>query len=142
MVEYPVNFDAEAESSSEEKGWKVSTAEGLEREMATPEEFGGDNENPSPESLFTASLTSCILATFKVTAQRKDLEYGRVKVDGTAKLERGEKEGRPFMKEAELEITVTEVSDDELAEEVAEITDRNCFIKNSIQTDVQTDFKF
>lgn len=142
MVEYPVKFEATAEESSEEEEWEVSTTEGMETRMTTPEEFGGDSENPSPEDLFTASLTSCVLATFRITAERKGLEYERIEVNCEAALDRGEKEGRPVMKEADLEIRVEGVSDMDLAEQIGKISERNCFIHNSVNTDVNTSFEF
>lgn len=142
MVDYPVDFKAKAKGSSRESGWEVSTSEGLETEMTTPEEFGGDSENPSPEDLFTASLTSCILATFKITAERKNLEYEKIEVECDASLERDDKEGRPVMKEAKVDILVEKVSDKELAREVGQISDKNCFIHNSVKTDVETSFEF
>lgn len=142
MVDYPVNFNARAEGSYEDSNWNVSTSEGLETEMTTPEEFGGDSEKPSPEDLFTASLTSCILATFKITAERKDLRYHNIDVKCRSKLERDDKEGRPIIKEAEVDLHVEKVSDMELAREVAKISDKNCFIHNSVKTDVETNFEF
>lgn len=142
MVQYPISFISESNAQSKDKSWTLKTEEGLQTEMTAPPEFGGDKDKPSPEDLFTASLTSCLIATFKATAQRKGLKYEQVEVKGNVELERGEKEGRPFMKEGKFEVKVKDVSDKELAEAVAEITDRNCFIKNSVQTDVKTDFRF
>lgn len=141
MVEYPVEFSAESQAESGKQGWTVKTDEGLETRITTPEEFGGDSDDPSPEDLFTASLTTCMVATFKWTAERKDLAYSEIKTTCDAELERGN-EGRPFMKEATVEMTVTGIEDDELAEEIKEITEKNCFIRNSIETEVETEFRF
>ena len=141
MVNYPVDFEAKAEASQDSDDWSLATSEGLETEMSTPEDFGGDSENPSPEDLFNASLSSCILATFKITAERKDLDYQKITVNSKTSLDRNE-DGRPVMKSAELQVEVKGVSDIELAKEVARITEKNCFIHNSVKTDVNTDFEF
>jgi len=141
MVEYPISFEAEAKSSKDEKTWSIETGEGLNEEISAPEEFGGDSEKPSPEDLLNASLTSCILATFKVTADRKGLSYSEVKTSSRAELDRNE-DGRPVMKKAEVTITLENVSDNELAQEVVEISERNCFIHNSVKTDVETELEF
>lgn len=140
MVKYPVNFEAEVEYSGGEN-WNLETEEGLETAMSVPEEFGGDAEKPSPEDLFNASLASCILATFKVTAQRKELQYDKINSNCSTSLDRG-KEGRPIMKEAEIKVSVEGVSDQELAEKVGKISEKNCFIHNSVKTDVRTEFEF
>ena len=141
MIEYPIDFHSESEAKNSEKDWNIKTGEGLEAEMSVPEEFGGDNENPSPEDLFNASLNSCITATFKITAQRKGLEFNKVKVKSVTSLDRNN-DGRPVMKKADIEVTVSGAKDNELAEEVAEITEKNCFIHNSVETSVETDFSF
>lgn len=141
MVNYPVDFEAKAEASQDSDDWSLATLEGLETEMSTPEDFGGDSENPSPEDLFNASLSSCILATFKITAERKDLDYQKITVNSKTSLDRNE-DGRPVMKSAELQVEVKGVSDIELAKEVARITEKNCFIHNAVKTDVNTDFEY
>jgi|AntDeeMetagen285_2_1112576.scaffolds.fasta_scaffold11436_2 organic hydroperoxide reductase OsmC/OhrA len=141
MVEYPVSFSSESETGKKEEKWSVKTGEGLETEMSVPEEFGGDSENPSPEDLFNASLSACIIATFKITAERKGLEFSNVELDSETFLDRNE-EGRPVMKNAEIVVEVYGTKDEKLGEEVAQITERNCFIHNSVKTDVDTKFNF
>jgi organic hydroperoxide reductase OsmC/OhrA len=139
MVNYPVEFNSESETDKGEKTWSLETDEGLESAMSVPEEFGGDNENPSPEDLFNASLGSCILATFKVTAERKCLGFDEIEVESTTALDRNE-EGRPVMKRALITVSVKGVSDRTLAEETAEIAEKNCFIHNSVKTEVDLEF--
>ncbi len=139
MVDYPVRFNSKAEAEKKSEHWNLETDEDLETEMSAPEEFGGDSENPSPEDLFNASLGSCILATFKVTAERKGLDFNEIEVESNTDLDRNE-EGRPIMKRADVTVSVHVVSDDSLAEEVAEIAEKNCFIHNSVKTDVELEF--
>lgn len=140
MVDYPIRFEAEVSDDGSD-GWVIETAEDLETGMSVPKEFGGDSENPSPEDLFNASLASCILATFKVTAGRKGLEYESIEAESWTILERGD-EGRPVMKDAEIKVKVKEVSNLDLAREIGDISEKNCFIHNSVRTDVETDFEF
>jgi len=54
-----------------------------------------------PQDLFNASLSACIIATFKITAERKGLEFSNVELDSETFLDRNE-EGRPVMKNAEI----------------------------------------
>ena len=141
MVDYPVSFKSSAEAEKGSQQWEVSTDENLQSDMTVPEEFGGDSENPSPEDLFNASLATCIVATYKITAERKNLDYSNIEAECETLLDRN-KDGRPVMKKSEIQITVKQVSDQELAEEVGEITERNCFIHNSVKTQVETEFNY
>jgi len=141
MVNYPVKFNSRSEAENGEKTWHLETDEGLETAMSVPEEFGGDRENPSPEDLFSASLQTCMIATFKTIAERKGLEYEEIVSEGSVTLDRGE-DSRPIMKEAEINLELSGVKDQEKAEKVTQATEKNCFIHNSVKTDVRTEFEF
>jgi organic hydroperoxide reductase OsmC/OhrA len=141
MVEYPINFSSESQAESEEKSWTLKTDEGLQTQMTVPKEFGGDNKNPSPEDLFSASLQTCMIATFKSIAERKGLEYEEIVSEASVTLDRGE-DSRPIMKEAEINLELSGVKDQEKAEKVTQATEKNCFIHNSVKTDVRTEFEF
>lgn len=141
MVDYPVSFKAKVEAEESSENWSLNTEENLGTEMSTPIEFGGDSGNPSPEDLFNASLASCMVATYKITAQRKGLDYSNIEGKCETQLDRNE-DGRPVMKRSQIDITVEDVSDIDLAEEVGQISENNCFIHNSVKTDVETSFEF
>lgn len=141
MVDYPVNFSSKSQAENGEKTWSLETSKGLKTEMSVPEEFGGDSENPSPEDLFSASLQTCMIATFKTIAERKGLEYEKIESEARVTLDRGE-DSRPVMKDGEIKLEVDGIGDKDKAEEVAQATEKNCFIHNSVKTDVTTDFEF
>jgi organic hydroperoxide reductase OsmC/OhrA len=141
MVDYPVEFNSESHAEQGENIWSLETDEGLKTEMSVPEEFGGDNKNPSPEDLFSASLQTCMIATFKTIAERKGLKYRKIGAEASVKLDRGE-DSRPIMKEAEINLKVSDLKDHDKAEKVAQATEKNCFIHNSVRTDVRTNFEF
>ena len=141
MVEYPIKFGSKAEAGKDEDGWRLETDEGLETEMTVPEEFGGSDRKPSPEDLFTASIQTCVIATFKSIAERKGLEYERIETEIKASLDRGD-DSRPLIKEADIAVEVSGVKDREKASEIASATDRNCFIHKSVKTDISTDYSF
>lgn len=141
MVDYPVSFNSRSDAENGEEKWHLETDEGLETDMSVPEEFGGDSENPSPEDLFSASLQTCMIATFKTIAERKNLKYNRIKSEASVNLDRGD-DSRPVMKDGKINLEVSGVKDDEKAEKVAQATEKNCFIHNSVRTDVRTSFEF
>jgi uncharacterized OsmC-like protein len=141
MVNYPINFSSNSKAEEGEESWKLETSEGLQAKMTVPEDFGGDDEHPSPEDLFTASIQTCVVATFKSIAERKGLDYTEIKSEIEASLDRGE-DSRPLMKEAKVTLEVKGVEDQEKASEVASATDRNCFIHKSVKTDIETEYKY
>ena len=141
MVDYPVKFTSRSEAEKGEENWHLETDEDLKTEMSVPKEFGGDNAKPSPEDLFSASLQTCMIATFKTIAERKNLEYEKLFADASVKLDRGE-DSRPIMKEGKIDLRVEGISEKEKAEKVAQAAEKNCFIHNSVKTDVKTNFEF
>ena len=88
MVEYPVNFGSNTSEKSDTEIWNVKTDEGLETKMSFPEEFGGSSSEPSPESLFTASIETCFVATFKMVAKRKGIDYEGIESEAVVHLDR------------------------------------------------------
>lgn len=141
MVDYPVKFRSESRFQRGQEGWATNSPEGLRLEMAAPEGFGGSEEEPSPETLFCASLDSCVAATFKAIAERKGLKYTEVLTETSAVLDRGE-DSRPMITEAEVDVEVKGVEEVEKAERIAEATEKNCFIHHSIETEVEMSFDF
>lgn len=141
MVDYPVKFQSKSNAYDGEEKWSLETDEGLETDMSVPEEFGGDEEHPSPEDLFSASIQTCMLATFKTVAERKSLEFEEIVSEGSFRLDRGE-DSRPVMKEGRIEFKIKGVDNEEKARKVAQAAEKNCFIHNSVKTDVKTDFQF
>lgn len=141
MVDYPLKFDSHAVAEKENDSWELETAEGLKTKMNAPEEFGGDEGHPSPEDLFSASIQTCMIATFKTIAERKGLEYQKIESEASVKLDRGD-DSRPVMKEGEIKIEVEGLKETEKAKKVAEAAEKNCFIHKSVKTDITTQFEF
>lgn len=109
--------------------------------MSTAEEFGGDDKNPSLEDLFSASLQSCTIATFKTNSGRKDLKYKSIKSEARIILDSGD-DSTPVMKKGDIDLVVEGIRDKEKAKKVASAAEKNCFIYNSVKTDVRTSFEF
>ncbi|MDY6776857.1 MAG: OsmC family protein [Candidatus Nanohaloarchaea archaeon] len=142
MVEYPLQFQASAVAAGNEEVWIASAEQGGEITVSGAEEFGGSPDGISPEELFALSIANCIVSTFRAIAERKDLSHEAVAADITATLDRTGEEGRPAITRAEVEVTLEGVEDRELAREIGEITDRNCFVSRSVKTEVETSYRF
>lgn len=106
-------------------------------EVATPPEFPkGMPGIWSPEHLFTASVSSCLMTTFLAIAENSKLEFLNFNCNAKGKLE--QVEGKFIMSEIILEPTVTihNESDREKAERVIQKSEAACLISNSIKSKV------
>ncbi len=106
-------------------------------EVATPPEFPkGIPGIWSPEHLFTASVSSCLMTTFLAIAENSKLEFTHFHCDSRGKLD--QVEGKFLMTEVILEPTVTIVNekDRERAERVLAKAEAACLISNSIKSKI------
>ena len=106
-------------------------------EVATPPEFPkGMPGIWSPEHLFTASVSSCLMTTFLAIAENSRLEFKNFKCQSKGKL--AQVDGRFQMTEIILQPTVTigNEKDREHAEKVLQKSEKACLISNSIKSKV------
>ena len=106
-------------------------------EIATPPEFPKGIEGIwSPEHLFTAAVSSCLMTTFLAIAENSKLEFENFECQSKGKLE--QIEGKFLMTEVILEPTVTikNESDREKAEKVLQKSESNCLISNSVKSKI------
>jgi peroxiredoxin-like protein len=102
-------------------------------EVATPPEFSGGIAGIwSPEHLFTAAVTSCLMTTFLAIAENSKLAFSgfSCKSHGKLKLENG----KYIMSEIllEPEVIITDEKDRERAKTVLQKSESACLISNSI----------
>jgi len=106
-------------------------------EVATPPEFPkGIPGIWSPEHLFTASVTSCLMTTFLSIAENSKLEFTDFSCKSKGKLE--QVEGKFQMSEVILEPTVTIVNekDRDKAERILIKSEAACLISNSVKSKI------
>ena len=106
-------------------------------EVATPPEFPkGIPDIWSPEHLFTASVSSCLMTTFLAIAENSKLNFSNFSCRSIGKLE--QLEGKYMMSEIILEPTVTIVDekDREKAERILIKSEAACLISNSIKSKI------
>ena len=106
-------------------------------EVATPPEFPkGIPGIWSPEHLFTAAVSSCLMTTFLSIAENSKLEFIAFRCESDGKLE--QVDGKFIMSEVILKPTVTiaHEKDRERAERVLQKSEAACLISNSIKSKV------
>ena len=106
-------------------------------EVATPPEFPkGMPGIWSPEHLFTAAVSSCLMTTFLSIAENSKLTYLSFICKSKGKLE--QVDGKFLMSEVILEptVTITDEKDRERAEKVLQKSEAACLISNSVKSKV------
>ncbi|MDP2688143.1 MAG: OsmC family protein [Aequorivita sp.] len=106
-------------------------------EVATPPEFLKGMPNIwSPEHLFTAAVSSCLMTTFLAIAENSKLDFLGFSCKSKGVLEKVD--GKYLMTEVILEPTVTikEEKDRERAERILQKSEAACLISNSIKSKI------
>ena len=106
-------------------------------EVATPPEFPkGIPGIWSPEHLFTASISSCLMTTFLAIAENSKLEFVSFRCSAKGKLE--QVDGKFMMTEVILEplVIVPGEKDIERALKVLQKAEVNCLISNSVKATI------
>lgn len=114
-----------------------ATNEGGCIEVATPPEFPkGIPGIWSPEHLFTAAVSSCLMTTFLAIAENSKLDFVSFKCSSKGKLE--QVEGKFMMTEVLLEpvVVIKYESDRERAMKVLQKSEVNCLISNSVKAKI------
>ncbi len=106
-------------------------------EVATPPEFPKGMPNIwSPEHLYTASVSSCLMTTFLAVAENSNLDFETFSCEATGIMERVDR--KYLMTEIILRPTVRvrDEKDRDRAERVLQKSEAACLISNSIKTKV------
>lgn len=106
-------------------------------EVATPPEFPKGMPNIwSPEHLFTASVSSCLMTTFLAIAENSKLEFSAFSCKSKGILEKVE--GKFLMSEVILKPTVIIKNDKDVdrAKRILEKSEAACLVSNSIKSKI------
>ncbi|QRM90633.1 OsmC family peroxiredoxin [Lacinutrix sp. WUR7] len=111
-------------------------------EVATPPEFPGGMPNIwTPEHLFTAAISSCLMTTFLAIAEYSKLEYISFTCESKGILEKVD--GKFVISEVLLfpEVVITDASKRERTERILEKSEKACLISNSVTSKITMEAK-
>ena len=106
-------------------------------EVATPPQFSkGIPGIWSPEHLFTAAVSSCLMTTFLSVAENSKLEFTGFSCRSKGKLEMVD--GKYIMTEVILEpiVTIVDEKDRERTERILQKSEAACLISNSVKSKI------
>ncbi|MBI2866850.1 MAG: OsmC family protein [Chloroflexi bacterium] len=104
--------------------------------VGTPPEFRGQPGLWSPEELLVASVESCVMLTFLALAFRADLKLASYESQAVGRLEFLDGTYAVTAVAVSPVITLANEADKEKAEGLFEKVHDQCFISNSIESDV------
>ncbi len=141
MINYPIQFQASAETTSGiQSQWKIE-ASNFKTTCSIPESFEGPGGTFSPEDFFLLSLQNCFIATFKVFAEYSRFSYESLSVQALLTVDKDTAE-KPCMKSVHLKIHLLGVTDLKKAQLLANKTLESGFILRSVKTELTSEIKF
>lgn len=139
MIKYPLKFKASAKATpGSNTTWTAQAEENTPITCAIPPEFMGPGGGYSPEDLYGIALLNCVIATFKVFAQKSNLTFTEVSGTADITIDRGEG-GAPWISHIALHMSVSGASDAAKCETVLKESKKACIVCNSMRTDVSID---
>lgn len=125
--------------SEPKKGYVESDEVGLPRlEVASPPEFGGPGEIWSPEHLFVASISACLMTTFRAIAGISGLEVLEYRDDASGHLQRGsDRLYRIDRVTLRPRVVIADGSKVEKAQSLLERAEEVCLISRSVSSEIE-----
>lgn len=135
MVKFPMKFEVEATASSGiQSPWTAQTDKLPPIPSAIPPEFTGPGGGYSPEDLFALAVVNCILATFKVYAEKANLEFQSVTGKGILTVDKLAGEAGFGMTHIEITLDIKNSKDPGKAKKIMESAIKDCAVSNSIKS--------
>jgi len=131
------NYEVNLHWKHDRKGEVSSPVLNDKIEVVTPPEFPkGIDGFWSPEHLFTAAVSSCLMTTFLAVAENSKLDFVSFDCKANGKLEMVE--GKYMMSEVELipTLVIKKEEDRERAERILTKSEAACLISNSIKSKI------
>lgn len=131
--DYPLHLDGTGLKTG-----MLSSDEGLPKlDVASPPEFGGPGATWSPEHLFVAAVSSCLMTTFRTIAELSNLEVVDYSDDPVGHLVREESLYR--IESVTLRPTVVIADPDKVdkAWRLLEKAERACLISRSVSSEIR-----
>ncbi len=140
-MSYPMKFEVFSTATSGINTVIEASAEGLDPfPCAIPTQFNGPGGSYSPEDLLALSLTTCLIATFKVFAEKSQFTYEHI--DAKASLTIDKAGGAVAISKIEIELTVFGAQDQQKATSLLQQAEKYCLISNALKVEKKVSFHF
>ena len=135
MINFPMKFEAEASSlPGSGATWSAKSGNLPPIQSAIPPEFMGPGGGYSPEDLFGLALLNCLIATFKVYAEKGGESFEEVKGRVDLTVDRIPGETSFGFTKAEVFLDITGANNIEKLRKLLDSAVKDCAVSNSIKT--------
>lgn len=135
MIKFPMKFEMSASATSGVGSlWNAQGKHLSPIVCAIPVEFNGPGGGYSPEDLFGLALLNCLFATFKVYAEKSNLQFQKILGRAVLTADRILGEAGFSITQADLFIDIEGAADQEKAKKLLDAAIKDCAISNSIKT--------
>jgi organic hydroperoxide reductase OsmC/OhrA len=130
------SYETEVAWSSERRGEVKSTGRATIA-IGAPPEFQGTANVWSPEHLTVAAVNSCMMLTFIAIATNSKISFDAYSASASGTLQKVEGKGMVFTRiTVRPRITLPAGADRSKLERVLRMTEKNCYISNSLSAEV------
>ncbi len=135
MIKFPMEFEVEATATSGVLStWESKVDELPPITTAIPPEFKGPGGGYSPEDLFALSVVSCVIATFKVYAEKAKLEFKEIVGKAKLTVDKAPSEAGLEMTHLDITLDVTGATDPEKTKKTLDDAIKDCAVSNSVKS--------
>jgi len=106
----------------------------LDVQLRSPKEMGGEGGGTNPEQLFAVGYAACFESALGVIGRRERVEVGDVSIDSRVSLLPTEERG--FKLAVELDVTLPQVQDPELAARIVAAAHQVCPYSNATRGNI------
>lgn len=125
------------ESTGPKEGILTSPDDLPKLDFASPPEFGGPERTWSPEHLFVAAVSSCLMTTFRAIAEMSKLEIVEYRDEATGHLIREDSLFRIESVTLRPRITIADATQLERAHRLIQKAERACLISRSVNAEIR-----
>jgi peroxiredoxin-like protein len=136
MQPFPHRYTASTVAAS--AGSITVNSEGLPPLVTNPPvEFDGPGDEWSPETLLVGAVAACFSLSFRAIAAASKFEWASLRCNVAGTIDRVERTVRFTAIEIDARLEVRAAADVEKGKRLLEKAKQNCFVTNSLVTDVQ-----
>jgi len=104
-------------------------------DVSPPEQFGGPKDEWSPEELLMASLSSCLVLSFRAIAKISKLQWNSIDCEANGTLDKVERKVQFTSVTSEIKLVIASGESVEKAARLLQKAEDSCFISNSLSCD-------
>jgi Ohr subfamily peroxiredoxin len=106
----------------------------LDVQLRSPKDMGGEGDGTNPEELFAVGYAACFEGAIGAVGRRERAEVGDVSIDSKVHLMAGE--DRSFVIGVELDVSLPQVTDPDLAVRIVEAAHKVCPYSNATRGNI------